>query len=149
MAIKDFVENVYGASCYLENGSVAQDMRQPEVDRFSSETGFSVMILNPTVGGAGLNITAANHVIFYTLDWNPSLEKQCIGRAARSGQTKTVMVYRLFYSDTVEDVMNDRIIKKNQLGETIVKGTEGDEQADILKALAASPFTGKEDEWIE
>lgn len=149
MAIKDFVENVYGASCYLENGSVAQDMRQTEVDNFSAETGFSVMVLNPTVGGAGLNITAANHVIFYTLDWNPSLEKQCIGRAARSGQTKTVMVYRLYYSNTVEDVMNDRIIKKNQLSEAIVKGTEGDEEADILRALAASPFTKGGDTWIE
>lgn len=149
MAIKDFVENVYGTSCYLENGSVPQNMRQSEIDRFSAEHGFSVMILNPTVGGAGLNITAANHVVFYTLDWNPSLEKQCIGRAARSGQTKTVMVYRLFYCNTVEDIMNDRILKKNQLGEIIVKGTEGDEEADIIKALNASPFSGKGGEWIE
>ena len=105
--IKNFIENVYGVTCYLENGSVPQEQRQEEVDKFSAESGFSAMILNPTVGGTGLNITAANHVIFYTLDWNPSLEKQCIGRAARSGQTKTVMVYRLFYSNTVEDIMND------------------------------------------
>lgn len=144
--IKDFIENVYGVTCYLVNGSIPQDQRQHEVDLFSSEIGFSAMILNPTVGGTGLNITAANHVIFYTLDWNPSLEKQCIGRAARSGQTRTVMVYRLYYSNTVEDIMNDRINKKNLLGETIVKGTEGEEAADILRALNASPFVHKGEE---
>ena len=99
------------------------------------------MILNPTVGATGLNITAANHVIFYTLEWNPSQEDQCIGRAARIGQTKTVMVYRLFYCDTVEDVMNERLNRKRQLREITIQGTDGTDEADIMKALSVSPFT--------
>ena len=131
----------YGIKCFVLNGETPQDQRQKVVDEFSARNGFEIMILNPTVGATGLNITAANHVIFYTLEWNPSQEDQCIGRAARIGQTKTVMVYRLFYCDTVEDVMNERLNRKRQLREIIIQGTDGSDEADIMKALSVSPFT--------
>lgn len=141
-AIKEAIENIYGSQCFVLNGSIPQDERQTVVDDFSMANGFSAMILNPEVGGTGLNITAANHVVFYTLEWNPSLEDQCIGRVARIGQTKTVMVYRLFYSNTIEDVINERLKRKRTLRELIVQGTDGEDEADIMKALSVSPFSG-------
>ena len=139
--IIDSLNARYGIKCFVLNGETPQEKRQEVVDDFSSRNGFEIMILNPTVGATGLNITAANHVIFYTLEWNPSQEDQCIGRAARIGQTKTVMVYRLFYCDTVEDVMNERLNRKRQLREITIQGTDGTDEADIMKALSVSPFT--------
>ena len=82
------------------------------IDEFSDKLGFAVLIINPTVGATGLNIVTANHVIFYTLDWNPAAEDQCIARALRIGQEKTVMVYRLYYVGTVEEEVNECIEKK-------------------------------------
>ena len=95
-----------------------------------------------TVGGTGLNITAANHVIFYTLEWNPALEDQCIARALRIGQDKTVIIHRLFYANTVEDVINERLERKRDLARIAIVGIDGSEQADIARAIEKSPFTG-------
>jgi SNF2 family DNA or RNA helicase len=134
--------NHYCCEASLLNGSVPIKDRQGVVDNFSNYKGFSMLVINPTVGGTGLNITAANHVIFYTLDWNPALEDQCLARALRIGQEKTVFVHRMFYCNTVEEVINDRLSRKRDLSETVIRGIDGQETADIKKALTLSPFSG-------
>lgn len=134
------VKSRYGAFCASLNGAVPQDKRQSIIDEFSNHIGFAVLLINPVVGATGLNITAANHVVFYTLEWNPASEDQCIARAARIGQTQTVFVYRLFYSGTVEDEVNDCLEKKRGLQSAAVKGTSSEIRPDIQNALRRSPF---------
>ena len=140
--IKNLAQSKYCAYSEILNGSVPNEERQLIVDKFSESKGFSVLIINPTVGGTGLNITAANHVIFYSLNWNPSLEDQCIARAARIGQNKTVFIYRMFYVDTVEQVMDEVISRKRAISDVLVKGSDGVDAADIQKAIKISPFIG-------
>jgi SNF2 family DNA or RNA helicase len=124
------------------DGRVPIDARQPVIDRFSEEKGPALLVLNPRAGGAGLNITAANHVIHYTLEWNPALEDQASARAYRRGQTRPVTVHRLFCGDTVEEVVDDRLSRKRTLSEAAVVGVRGetDDYADILAALQRSPL---------
>jgi SNF2 family DNA or RNA helicase len=116
--------------------------RQEVVDTFSAVAGSAALILNPRAAGTGLNITAANHVIHYTLEWNPAVEDQATARAFRRGQILPVTVHRLFYPDTVEEVINDRLDRKRQLAEVAVVGTEAPEveTADIARALQLSPI---------
>jgi len=123
------------------DGRTPVEKRQSVVDRFSNVTGAAILILNPRAAGTGLNITAANHVIHYTLEWNPAVEDQATARAFRRGQTLPVTVHRLFYPDTVEEVINDRLDRKRQLAETAVVGTEAQEveAADVARALQLSP----------
>lgn len=125
---------------FFINGSIASDERQKIVDEFSAFEGSAILILNPHACGTGLNITAANHVIHYNLEWNPALEDQASARAYRRGQTKTVFIHRLFYSGTIEEIINERIERKRQLSNTAVVGTDGTEDAaDLIKALSISP----------
>ena len=139
-AIANEIKARYAVFCALLNGSVPITERQSVIDEFSSKTGFAVLIINPTVGATGLNITAANHVIFYTLDWNPASEDQCIARAARIGQKKNVFVYRMFYADTIEDEVNNCLDRKRLLQDSAVKGTTAEVIPDIRRALERSPF---------
>ena len=99
------------------------------------------MILNPRAAGTGLNITGANHVIHYNLEWNPSLEDQATARAYRRGQQKTVFVYRLYYEDTIEEVVNDRILRKRDISAVAIIGNDGTAQDrdDLIAALQKSP----------
>lgn len=126
---------------YAINGATPVEARQPTVDTFSSVNGSALLVLNPRAAGTGLNITAANYVIHYNLEWNPALEDQASARAYRRGQTKTVFVYRLFYANTVEQVVNDRIELKRDLSDTAVIGVSGKQENrnDILNALLLSP----------
>lgn len=49
-----------------------------------------VFLLSTRAGGLGINLTAADTVIFYESDWNPTLDLQAMDRAHRLGQTKEV-----------------------------------------------------------
>lgn len=135
------VRTRFGAFAEVIDGRVAIDERQPVIDRFSAVTGGAALILNPKAGGAGLNITAANHVIHYNPEWNPAMEDQASARAYRRGQTLPVTIHRLLVADTVEDVVDERLTRKRSLSDTAVIGVEGKDEdyGDIVAALSRSP----------
>lgn len=120
------------------NGSTPQEQRQQIIDNFSSHIGAGCLVLNPKAAGAGLNITAATVVVHFTPVWNPALEAQASARAHRRGQTQPVTVYRLFYKDTVEEVMIERSNWKRELANESVPIATRDE-ADLQRALEISP----------
>ena len=132
----------FGVPTTFINGSISADKRQPIIDSFSNIEGSAILVLNPKAAGAGLNITAANHVIHYNLEWNPAIEDQASARSYRRGQNKTVFVYRLFYANTIEEVMNDRIQLKREISDAAIVGNDGTEQdkKDLLRALSLSPY---------
>jgi SNF2 family DNA or RNA helicase len=120
------------------NGSTPQEDRQSIIDVFAAHEGPACLILNPKAAGAGLNITAATVVIHFTPVWNPALEAQASARAHRRGQTEPVTVYRLFYLDTVEEVMIDRSAWKNDLANETVPVSTRDAD-DLKRALEIMP----------
>jgi SNF2 family DNA or RNA helicase len=120
------------------NGSTPQDQRQPIIDNFSAHDGPGCLVLNPKAAGAGLNITAATVVIHFTPVWNPALEAQASARAHRRGQTQPVTVYRLFYKDTVEEVMIDRSLWKSELANESIPISSRD-ATDLKRALEIAP----------
>lgn len=145
--IADIVRQRYGAMAATINGETPVEDRQTIVDRFSDEAGPALLALNPRAAGAGLNITAATHVVHYNLEWNPAIEDQASARAHRRGQTRPVTVHRLFFGDSVEDVVNDRLTRKRELSGAAVVGVEGTDadMADVGRALRASPLSRTKD----
>jgi SNF2 family DNA or RNA helicase len=120
------------------NGSTPQEDRQAIIDVFAAHKGSACLVLNPKAAGSGLNITAATVVIHFTPVWNPALEAQASARAHRRGQTEPVTVYRLFYLDTVEEVMIDRSAWKNDLANETVPVSTRDAD-DLKRALEIMP----------
>lgn len=62
-----------------------------------------VFLLSTRAGGLGINLTAADTVVFYDHDWNPSNDSQAMDRAHRLGQTRQVTVYRLITKGTIDE----------------------------------------------
>jgi SNF2 family DNA or RNA helicase len=127
-------------------GETLAEDRQTIIDHFSAHSGPALLVLNPQVGGVGLNIQAANHVIHYNLEWNPAVESQATARAHRIGQPKRVRAHRLFYQRTIEEVMNARLELKSGLITHAVRGVSGDDGDDLAAALALSPMGGQADD---
>ena len=144
----DDIPKRFGVSVDIINGSTPPALRQTIVDDFAKIMGSAMLILNPKAAGTGLNITCANHVIHYNLEWNPAIEDQASARAYRRGQTKTVFVHRLYYSNTIEEVINDRIQRKRDIFNNAVIGNDGnlDDHADLIRALNISPCGGSEND---
>ena len=62
-----------------------------------------LFLISLKAGGRGLNLVAADTVIHYDPWWNPAVEEQASDRAHRIGQTKSVFIYKLIATDTVEE----------------------------------------------
>ena len=62
-----------------------------------------VFLISLKAGGFGLTLTEADYVFVLDPWWNPAAENQAIDRAHRIGQTKSVNVYRLVSTDTIEE----------------------------------------------
>jgi SNF2 family DNA or RNA helicase len=123
------------------DGRDDQETRDAIIKEFSQAKGFSILIANPRAAGEGLNIVAANHVIHFNREWNPQKENQANARARRPGQTKTVFVHRMFYKDTIEEVISERLLEKIDLADGTLLPTEleGDNKS-IDRALTISPI---------
>lgn len=132
----------FGVYTNFINGSVESTKRQGIIDEFSDKNGPGVLILNPRAAGAGLNITTANHAIHYNLEWNPAIEDQASARIYRKGQDKPVFIYRLYYTNTIEDIINEKIQNKRILSDTAIVGHQGESlsKEDLLRALSVTPY---------
>jgi SNF2-related domain/Helicase conserved C-terminal domain len=86
-----FLREIFSIKPFIINGD--SEKRQEYIDRFSASEGFDVIILSTLAAGAGLNVTAANHVFHFTRAWNPAKENQATDRAYRIGQERDVFVY--------------------------------------------------------
>ncbi len=76
--------------------------RATPVQRFEAGE-VPLFLISLKAGGRGLNLTSADTVIHYDPWWNPAVEAQASDRAHRIGQTKSVFVYKLIATDTVEE----------------------------------------------
>ncbi|KAA8515885.1 hypothetical protein F0562_019064 [Nyssa sinensis] len=79
-----------------------------------------VFMISTRAGGVGLNLVAADTVIFYEQDWNPQVDKQALQRAHRIGQINRVLSISLVTGHTVEEVIMRRAERKLQLSQYVV-----------------------------
>uniref|UniRef100_A0A671N293 Chromatin-remodeling ATPase INO80 n=1 Tax=Sinocyclocheilus anshuiensis TaxID=1608454 RepID=A0A671N293_9TELE len=111
--------------------SERRDMRRDMVADFQSRTDIFVFLLSTRAGGLGINLTAADTVIFYDSDWNPTVDQQAMDRAHRLGQTKQVTVYRIICKGTIEERILQRAKEKSEIQRMVISG--GNFKPDTLK----------------
>ncbi|MDY4720196.1 MAG: DEAD/DEAH box helicase [Collinsella sp.] len=128
-------------SVYTLTGEDKPDERQRIVDDFSTIKGSALLVVNPKVGGEGLNIVEANHVFHFSPQWNPAVIDQADARAHRRGQKKKVITHYPYYANTVEEYMWQKVYLKRDLAEQVVVGSDGTIKAnEIAEALTISPI---------
>ena len=74
---------------------------------FNTNNKYSIFMLSTRAGGLGINLTGADTVIIYDIDWNPQNDIQAMDRAYRIGQKKNVHIYKLITEFTVEERMSE------------------------------------------
>ncbi|XP_073969515.1 chromatin-remodeling ATPase INO80 isoform X3 [Rhodnius prolixus] len=114
----------------LDGSSKISDRRDMVAD-FQTRADIFVFLLSTRAGGLGINLTAADTVIFYDSDWNPTVDQQAMDRAHRLGQTKQVTVYRLICKGTIEERIMQRAQEKSEIQRMVISG--GNFKPDTLK----------------
>ncbi|XP_030825592.1 chromodomain-helicase-DNA-binding protein 1-like [Camarhynchus parvulus] len=103
------------------DGSVRGEERHLAIKNFGQQPIF-IFLLSTRAGGVGMNLTAADTVIFTDSDFNPQNDLQAIARAHRIGQHKPVKIIRLIGRDTVEEIIYRKAASKLRLTNAIVEG---------------------------
>ena len=138
-AMSDLIGRVIQERMYVPawvmDGRTPPGSRQQIVDTFSGHEGPAALVLHPTTGGTGLNITAANHVIHYTLEWNPARESQATARSFRRGQELPVFVHRLIYPGTIDEIITDVLRRKRDLADEVIGPSDELELDMLVRAL--------------
>ncbi|KAH1186441.1 hypothetical protein KIL84_019190 [Mauremys mutica] len=103
------------------DGSVRGEERHLAIKNFGQQPIF-IFLLSTRAGGVGMNLTAADTVIFVDSDFNPQNDLQATARAHRIGQNKPVKIIRLIGRDTVEEIIYRRAASKLQFTNTVIEG---------------------------
>lgn len=114
----------------LDGQCKIEDRRDMVADFQASDEIFA-FLLSTRAGGLGINLTAADTVIFYDSDWNPTVDQQAMDRSHRLGQTKQVTVYRLITKNTVEERILARAQEKSKVQDMVIAG--GSYSADVIQ----------------
>jgi non-specific serine/threonine protein kinase len=117
-----FLGSVFGRAGLVLHGETEVKKRKELVRQFQEDENVPFFVLSLKAGGAGLNLTAASHVVHFDRWWNPAVENQATDRAFRIGQTKNVLVHKFICRGTVEDKIDQMIESKKQLAGDLLGG---------------------------
>ncbi|KRY77140.1 SWI/SNF-related matrix-associated actin-dependent regulator of chromatin subfamily A containing DEAD/H box 1B [Trichinella pseudospiralis] len=102
--------------------------RQPLIDMFNSSEDIFIFLLSTRAGGLGINLTSANVIVLYDIDYNPHNDRQAEDRCHRVGQKKDVHVIKLISKNTVDESMlacaNKKLELERQITTADSAGTE-------------------------
>ncbi|KAL8667672.1 MAG: hypothetical protein Q9202_000527 [Teloschistes flavicans] len=104
------------------DGSTKLEDRRDTVHDFQTKPDIFIFLLSTRAGGLGINLTAADTVIFYDSDWNPTIDSQAMDRAHRLGQTRQVTVYRMITRGTIEERIRKRALQKEEVQRVVIAG---------------------------
>ncbi|KAJ2357646.1 ATP-dependent DNA helicase Snf21 [Coemansia sp. RSA 2618] len=142
--MQDFLE-WRGIPSLSLDGSTPSDTRREYMHIFSQpDSKFKVFLLSTHAGGQGLNLQAADTVIIFDPDWNPSQDAQAMDRAHRIGQKNEVRILQLITQNSVEEQILARAeYKRNLDGKVIQAGkfdnkTPAEESEQMLRSLLKS-----------
>ena len=126
MGMMDFFELEMKAANikYLRlDGRCSKEKKTQILSKFSDdEEEVTVLMVSLMLGGVGLNLTKANHILLVEPWWNPGVEAQAIERVYRIGQNKPVFVTRFLCAGTIEQRMIDlQESKKDILNVTLAR----------------------------
>ena len=126
-------------------GDLSQAERQRQFAKFE---GPANVMLATDAAREGLNLQFAHIMVNYDLPWNPTRIDQRIGRLHRYGQEETVEIRNLFFKDTRESIILERLLDKiDEIEETL--GMSSDvlglvlEDVDLEEQIMSALATGE------
>jgi superfamily II DNA or RNA helicase len=117
-----FLGTIFGREGLVLHGGTPVAKRRALVERFLEDELAPFFVLSLKAGGAGLNLTAASHVIHFDRWWNPAVENQATDRAFRIGQQRNVLVHKFICRGTIEERIDQLIESKQQLVKDVLEG---------------------------
>ena len=129
-ALQNALESRFSRRFPFLHGGLSAGEREAAVAQFN-RGGPGAFILSLKAGGFGLNLTKATHVIHFDRWWNPATESQATDRAHRIGQAKTVFVHLFITLATIEERVDEMLVRKSRTAGAVITEAEWLEAAGV------------------
>ena len=120
--VEQFKEHLQqlGINVVTLTGDDSAARRQRTVDQFQNDPNVRVFIGTTPAAGVGLNLTAANYVIFTSLPWTPALKEQAEDRAFRNGQLRLVIVKIPLVENSIDNDLWAMLMHKKAIANEVL-----------------------------
>lgn len=109
-----------GLSYVRFTGEESQKEKQENLEAFKTKPSCRVMLATQAAGGVGVDgMQVASVAIYYSKGFNLEHDIQSVGRLHRAGQARSVAVYDIVTTDTVEERISDALINKLSMAELL------------------------------
>eukprot|EP00118_Oscarella_pearsei_P013604 m.110335 g.110335 ORF g.110335 m.110335 type:complete len:1079 (+) comp37387_c0_seq24:86-3322(+) len=127
------------------SGDVPSNLRHDYVRQFQEDKSTTVALLSLRAANMGIHLTAATHVIFAELCWNPGELIQAEDRCHRIGQKQSVHVHYLIARGTLDELMWASLSRKVAMTSHVLNGKVDtfcvkDSEDTDMKSLLSSCF---------
>ena len=126
-------------------GSDSLEERTSKIDKFTEKPEIKIFLITLGTGAIGLNLQAANKVIFMDPWWNPQIEEQAIGRCYRYGQNDKVEVVKFVTQNSIEARIKKLGFLKKELSDSILDIDNLEKRNNLLSKRKEIDFLLKED----
>ena len=120
-AVIDALRARFGKRAVVVDGRVTTPERHRRVASFQSGRA-PLFIGQLRAAGTGLTLTAASNVAFLEQGWTPGEMTQAADRCHRKGQRDAVTVYYLVAEETIEPMIANMLVKKQQVLDAVLDG---------------------------
>jgi len=105
------------------HGQIPSSKRDAILSQFKEDPDCNVLLMSYGAGAVGLNLQFCRYVFLFDRWWNPAVEDQAINRAHRIGAAGSVTVTRMLILDSIEERINQVLLEKRELFDTIFSQT--------------------------
>lgn len=102
-------------------GETPVGQRDAVIQTFQTDPAHKLFIAQIATGGLSIDLTAAETVIFYSLDYDLGHYIQASDRVHRMGQLKKVLYLHLIAKDTIDEVVCEALQTKGDLADIVVE----------------------------
>jgi len=119
--IRDYF-NFLSIKVVVFDGNTSEYARGRNLNAFEKDDTYQFLLLSLKAGGTALTLTRANHLVLMDPDYNPANDRQAIARIYRPSQERTVFIYRLLATGTLEEVKFIRQLEKEDMEQVFQPG---------------------------
>lgn len=105
------------------DGDTKGDERQTLIDNFKTQSDTRLALFTYKVGGEGLTLTEAVHLIRIEPWWTPAVHQQAEARIWRIGQTQNVHIHEIIIQNSIEERIMEICKEKQELASFYLEGT--------------------------
>ena len=128
-----YLEDFGLSSCLVTGESAKSGQNEGHLRRFQSDESIRCLLMSLKVGNMGLNIQCANHIIFVSCWWNPSIDLQAERRAQRPGQKKEVHIRYFILKNSIEEYVLDVSQYKQNISHHLIENTSDEDNEEMTR----------------